>query len=149
MQCETIYFTFQSILFTKILFSKISFFQNFVSFYLISFIKLILKYFFFEKFCDEQCSFSDSELSQVHSAPTWPSLRAQALLGTRTGAPSGRVAGLGLAVSWPGPAMSQRACARPYALCREPCCPLAYAPARCDVLNPGGPLTTCQLAEYS
>ena len=62
---------------TKFLFSKISFFQNFVSFYLILF--YLIKNFFSKFFCDEHYPNSDletvmspktrSKLSQVHRAP--------------------------------------------------------------------------------
>ena len=60
MQCKTINSHVKSILSTKILFSKISFFfQNFVLFYLNLFYFILLKK-IKNFFCDEQCSFSDS-----------------------------------------------------------------------------------------
>ena len=111
---------------TKIVFSKFSFFQNFVSFYFILFyFSKILFHFFSKNFVvnsvHEQPPNSDSEpvlspktgwVHQVHSLGQ--PVHTNALRRARVAVSwhlSGLVTSLGPVISWPGPAVSQECAA--------------------------------------
>ena len=122
MQCETIYFTFQTNLFTKILFLKISFLQNLILFYFILFFSI----FFLVNNVHEQGSKTMTEIVRwiknclgALSAQPWPA-RAPSARAARP-APVQRTPRPCLAPAPQRPACAPRLlCHDPARLCRDP-----------------------------